>query len=98
MKPDHQTKPLSAAEILCDVTITDDPKRLRFNDLPAKVKALVATGRLRGEKLILLEWSNGMQVRTMIPSKDRVPPTYVILQAYHQGLRLQANSNEGDRA
>lgn len=78
------SRPITPAEILATVAITERKEALRIDLLDPEGVALIVAGALSGLKPILMFWPDGKQAHTQIPFEHDMPDPRVVVQAYRQ--------------
>lgn len=80
-------EPISSADILAKVLISDSPEIMRLHELAPAVQAEIAKARDAGFSPVSLRWPDGQFALVFCDSRHAWPSSEIILAAYRQGIR-----------
>lgn len=77
-------KELSDIEILAAAHVSDKVPRHILDELPPQQSLLIATGRLRGERLVYVHWFTGECALMFCRPGSDMPPLHLVIKSYRE--------------
>lgn len=86
----------TAAEILSNAYVSEDPKRLRLDLLPANALAQITLAKANGYRPVCVYWADGvMAIMLLAPGHDMPDPTHVV-RAYQSSVNCSKTFPKGE--